>query len=78
MNKLIYRNSLADPETTIKFTYTNWRGVTAVRTAKPLAIEFGETPEHPEHCWMLRAHCQDKDAQRNFMISKMLKVEVVK
>lgn len=77
MNKTIYRNSLVE-EDTIKFTYTNWRGVTAVRTATPLAIEFGETPEHPEQCWMLRAKCLDKNAERNFMMSKMLDVEVIK
>lgn len=77
MNKLSYRNSLVSPST-IKFTYTNWKGVTAVRTVKPLAIEFGVTPEHPEPCWMLRAECQDRNAHRNFMMSKMVDVEEVK
>lgn len=77
MNTITFRQNLVEGTNLIRFTYTNWNGVTAVRTALPLSIEFGETPEHPEKCWMLRAHCQDKDAQRNFMMSKMLNVEMV-
>lgn len=77
MNKVAFKQDLVDGQTLIKFTYTNWRGETAVRTVLPLAIEFGETPEHPEQCWMLRSFCQDRKSHRNFMMSKMLNVEKV-
>lgn len=76
-NTLAYRNALSDQQTLIKFTYTNWKGMTAERTVQPLCIEFGTTPEHPEPCWMLRSVCQDKKAQRNFMMSKMQNVQEV-
>lgn len=58
----------------LKFTYTNWRGETAERTVLPLQIQFGTTPEHPEPTWLLYSICQDRKANRSFMMSKMLDV----
>lgn len=51
----------------VTFTYTNYRGETAVRHVQPLAIRFGPTQWHPEAQWILDAKDMDKDgAVRSF------------
>ena len=76
-NKLMTVNfsTLFGPGKTLKFTYTNWRGVTEDRTVTPLSLQFGTTPEHPEPTWLLFSFCHDRKANRSFMLSKMLDVK---
>lgn len=53
----------------ITFTYTNWRGETAQRTAVPKRICFGYTDWHPEPGWLMTAHELEKAADRDFALA---------
>lgn len=53
----------------ITFTYTNWRGETAQRTAVPKRIWFGSTDWHPEPGWLMTAHDLEKAADRDFALA---------
>jgi len=57
--------SLAQP---ISFTYRNWRGETAMRSAVPKAVWFGTTEWHPEPGWFLFAYDLAKAQDRDFAL----------
>lgn len=50
----------------ITFTYTNHRGKTSVRFARPINFCFGSTEYHPEPQWLMHAFDLDKNAERTF------------
>jgi hypothetical protein len=52
----------------ITFTYTNWRGETAERTALPAFIFWGATDWHPEPQWLMRALDVEKGQPRDFAL----------
>jgi hypothetical protein len=55
----------------LTFTYTNHRGETAVRNARPSLVEFAATEWHPEPQWVLHAFDADKGAERSFAMKDM-------
>ncbi|MBN8187567.1 hypothetical protein JF540_12790 [Salipiger thiooxidans] len=59
-------SSLGQPVT---FTYTNWRGETAQRTAVPKSLWFGVTEWHPEPGWLMTAYDLEKAADRDFALA---------
>lgn len=52
----------------MKMTYTNHKGVTAVRTIVPRKLWFGHTEYHPEDQWLFEAYDLDKMAYRDFAL----------
>jgi predicted DNA-binding transcriptional regulator YafY len=50
-------------------TYTNHRGETAERTARPVKLYHGATEWHPEPQWLLHAWDDDKQAFRDFALA---------
>lgn len=57
------------------FTYTNHRGVTAVRRVTPTSVYYGTTEHHPEPCWLLRAFDHDKQSVRDFDLRRVVNPE---
>jgi hypothetical protein len=55
--------------TPITFTYKNYRGEVATRTATPKAIWFGVTEWHPEPGWLMTAYDLEKAADRDFALA---------
>jgi predicted DNA-binding transcriptional regulator YafY len=55
----------------ITFTYRNWRGETAVRTAEPTGIWFGSSEWHPEPQWIMSACDTEKNVMRYFAMRDM-------
>lgn len=43
------------PSRTIRASYTNWRGETAIREIKPVKTWFGCTEWHRDEQWFLQA-----------------------
>ena len=62
---------MGDNPLTLEFTYENHRGVTERRRVLPMNIWYSATEHHPVACWMLRAHCLDRKALRDFKLTKM-------
>jgi len=58
----------------VRFTYTNWRGVTEQRTVYARGIEFAATEWHPEPQWLLHARCLDWNEDRQFAMKDMADV----
>lgn len=54
----------------ISFTYTNWRGETALRHVVPVGVEFGSTKWHPEPGWLLRARDTEKRLEERLFAMK--------
>jgi predicted DNA-binding transcriptional regulator YafY len=52
----------------LRFTYTNWRGETSVRSVWPIRVEWGSNEYHPEPQWLLVALDLERDAERTFAI----------
>ncbi len=52
----------------VQFTYSNWRGETAVHLVEPISIEFGTTPHSSDHDWLLRAFDVHKQSERLFLM----------
>ena len=50
----------------VKFTYTNHRGETRVRTVEPIDLRFGDTPYHDGEQWFLEAKDKEKNVTREF------------
>lgn len=50
----------------VNILYTNWRGITSVRTIKPERIVWKSTEWHKEPQWLLDAFDIDRDAFRTF------------
>jgi hypothetical protein len=57
----------------LKFTYTNWKGVTAERTVTPQRLFYGEQPHHDGPQWFLHAFCHDRRAPRTFAFNDIRK-----
>ena len=53
----------------VTIIYTNWKGVRAERTIKPMQLWFGKTEFHPTEQWLLMAVDVEKDEQRNFAMA---------
>lgn len=56
----------------VRFTYTNHRGETAVRRARPMALIFGFDHWHPEPQWLMVATDLDKMETRHFALTRCL------
>ncbi len=53
----------------IEFVYTNWRGETRVRKARPAGpVMFMATEHHPEPQWIMRAYDPEKRNVRMFAL----------
>jgi predicted DNA-binding transcriptional regulator YafY len=57
----------------LKFDYINWEGKRAVRRVRPIEIWYGKTEWHPKNGWLLRALDLDKNEERNFSLSDIIK-----
>ncbi|WP_336801783.1 hypothetical protein [Kaistia sp. MMO-174] len=56
------------PGQPVEVLYTNWRGVTGVRSIIPKSVWYGSTEWHPEPQWLLRAFDVEKQADRDFAL----------
>lgn len=56
--------------------YTNWEGITADRRIQPLHIWFGVTEYHKAPQFLLHAIDLDKDAERDFAMNDIHKIDV--
>ena len=56
---------------TIRFTYLNHRGQTAVRTATVSGIFHGTTEHHPEPQWLMDGVDHDRAALRTYALKDM-------
>lgn len=57
-------------QTPMTFTYKNWRGEVATRTALPVGtLERKATEFHPEPQWIMRAWDYEKQAYRDFALA---------
>lgn len=50
----------------LRFTYTNYKGVTSVRTISPKGLEVVQNSIYLEPTWCIRATCEDKKEERSF------------
>ena len=55
----------------VSFTYTNYRGETAVRKVIPGDLYFGSTQYYARRQWLLRAYDLDKQEVRDFAMAKI-------
>lgn len=59
----------------IAFAYTNHRGEYDIRHARPVILWYGESEYHPgEKHWHLKCHDLDRKADRDFILSHMLRI----
>lgn len=56
----------------VQFTYRNYKGITALRTVRPIRLWFGSTAYHPEAQWLLEAFDLDRQETRDFAMTGML------
>ncbi len=56
---------------TLSFSYTNWRGETALRRVEVITIWFGSTKWHPDKQWLMRAIDVDRGEARDFAMKDM-------
>ena len=59
------------------FTYTNWKGETATRTAVLRGMRWGSTEWHSEPQWLLNAFDADNQDFREFAMRDMKDVVYV-
>lgn len=59
------------PGDKLQFEYTNYRGVTEVRTVVFKGLDFGDNEWYPERQWFMRCHCLDRDGARSFALAKI-------
>lgn len=57
----------------LRVLYKNWRGETAERLIRPIKIWFGSTEWHPEKQWLLTALDIDKQVERDFALTDIIK-----
>lgn len=62
-----------DEKRALTFLYTNYRGETTIRHAVPLEWFWGHTEFYPEDQWLVRAYDLDKQAERTFAVTRMLR-----
>lgn len=55
----------------IRVNYTNWRGVSSVRTITPMHVWHGSTEWHPEPQWLLRAWDHDRNSAKDFALKDL-------
>jgi predicted DNA-binding transcriptional regulator YafY len=60
------------PGQTIRFSYRNWQGAVAERTARVISLTYGATKWHQEPQWLLQAYDLEKNAVRLFALRDML------
>lgn len=61
-----------NPHSVLQISYTNHRGESAIRNIVPLRIEFRVSEWHgPLDLWLLIAWDFDKDAVREFELTKV-------
>jgi len=53
------------------FTYTNWRGETALRRVLPMRVHWGTTEWHPDAQWLMEATDLDRGTVRTFAMVNM-------
>jgi len=56
----------------IPFTYTNFRGETALRNVKPVSLRYGFTEFHPIPQWLMRGIDLDRNVEREFAYNDIL------
>ena len=61
----------AQPNQTIEFDYTNYRGEQSHRKARILAVRWGTSDWHPEAQWLLMCWDLAKDEFREFAMKDM-------
>ncbi len=59
------------PGQTLRFSYKNWQGDFAVRTARVIRLFYGSTEWHREPQWLLEAFDVEKGAVRMFAVLDM-------
>lgn len=52
----------------IKFKYTNYKGLTSIRTVEPVSVIWSHNVWHPKDQWMLHGYDHDKKAMRTFAL----------
>lgn len=52
----------------IRFMYTNYKGVTALRIVRPITLFWGSSEWHPKPGWLLRAWDSSRAAERTFAL----------
>jgi predicted DNA-binding transcriptional regulator YafY len=62
-------------QTPLVFEYVNWQGEKAIRRVKPLKLWFGTSEFHPQagKAWFLVALDLDKNAERKFLVTDIIK-----
>lgn len=63
------------PGQVIRFSYRNWQGTIAIRTARITKLVYGAAEWHPEPQWLLQAVDLDKEAVRLFALKDMAPVD---
>jgi predicted DNA-binding transcriptional regulator YafY len=56
----------------LDFNYTNWRGVTSLRTVIPHHLWYGVTQYHPHPQWFLHGLDVPKQELRDFALADIL------
>ena len=56
-------------EQLVAMTYTNYKGITAVRVILPRRVWFGSTEWHKENQWLLEATDIEKGELRHFAMA---------
>ncbi|WP_246710130.1 hypothetical protein [Martelella soudanensis] len=56
------------PEPPLTMPYTNWRGETAIRNLRPIAVKFTATSWHKEPQWILDAYDYARQEVRGFAL----------
>lgn len=53
----------------VRFLYMNHKGVTALRTVRPIRLWFGSTCYHPDPQWLLECFDLDKLETRDYAMN---------
>ncbi len=61
-----------DSKKAVTIVYTNYKGVTNVRSIIPIEILFGHTDWHKEDQWLMRAFDIQKNAERTFAVKDII------
>ena len=61
---------------TVVILYTNYKGITNIRTILPKKIFFGKNEWHKEEQWLMLAFDFDKNADRTFALKDIKKWSV--
>lgn len=60
-------------EKTLTFEYINWEGKQAIRTVKPIQLWYGSTQWHPQEGWLLKALDIEKNEERDFSVTDIIR-----